>query len=503
MGNRTFNTGSLSSVITVDPITLNVGIGGAPTAYKANVTGAVAATNFVLSGATGNTGIYYGHTDRVVLANYTAGGIDFEVNGGSVSMTLFPTGNLSIGTAATDGGYKLDVLGTARFSGQLNGTSSIFSGLLTAQRGNFYQGASSGFAIAMRNRNATQEWGFVVDTDAVDDKNFGLYSTQGALYAIKLNSTTGAAAFSNKIFVNSGIGVGISSLSAWGAIVLPMIEGGTGTSIGYYNNAGIPIMYLNANTYFNGSAWLYKISGKYATTISVGAFDVTSAFEVNATNATGTAGGTAAFSRVFNISQSGVTTFANTLTNRIGITVFGAAGAYTTGDNPFIGLGTTASDTFGAINAPFGDRMRFNAYHGFEWYTANGGASGTPVTKMLMSSVGNLLIGTTTDNGNKLQVNGAMTATAIYRTTGTNTLNLASTGVNYLIIYNAFSGMLAVRDNTTGGSAVYLLDPNLGVNTISTNLTFSIAFLYSGGNWYAQRIGGINTNIGFMLYGNN
>jgi hypothetical protein len=89
------------------------------------------------------------------------------------------------------------------------------------------------------------------------------------------------------------------------------------------------------------------------------------------------------------ISSTGATTFINTITNRIGHTIFGSSGAYGTGDNPFIGLGTTASDTFGAINAPFGDKMRFNAYHGFQFYTSNGGASGTPTTMLTIDTTGN------------------------------------------------------------------------------------------------------------------
>ena len=47
-------------------------------------TSAVKAPNFVLSGGTGNTGMYFGHTDRLVLANYGVGGIDFESNGGDL-----------------------------------------------------------------------------------------------------------------------------------------------------------------------------------------------------------------------------------------------------------------------------------------------------------------------------------------------------------------------------------------------------------------------------------
>lgn len=92
---------------------------------------AVIAPNFVLSGGTGNTGLYYGHTDRVVLANYTTGGIDFEVNGGSIVATLFPSGNYGLGITL-DAGYKLDVNGTTRISGALSGTSASFSSSVTA-----------------------------------------------------------------------------------------------------------------------------------------------------------------------------------------------------------------------------------------------------------------------------------------------------------------------------------------------------------------------------------
>ena len=65
-------------------------------------TSAVKAPNFVLSGGTGNTGMYFGHTDRLVLANYGVGGIDFESNGGVINGTLFPTGNWGFSPSAVD-----------------------------------------------------------------------------------------------------------------------------------------------------------------------------------------------------------------------------------------------------------------------------------------------------------------------------------------------------------------------------------------------------------------
>ena len=65
-------------------------------------TSAVKAPNFILSGGTGNTGMYFGHTDRLVLANYGVGGIDFESNGGAINGTLFPSGNWAFSTSAID-----------------------------------------------------------------------------------------------------------------------------------------------------------------------------------------------------------------------------------------------------------------------------------------------------------------------------------------------------------------------------------------------------------------
>ena len=111
-------------------------------------TSSVTATNFILSGGTGSTGLYYGHTDRVVLANYTTGGIDFEVNGGSIVATLFPSGNYGLGTAL-DAGYKLDVNGTARISGALSGTSASFSGAVTVLNANI--NLSNSYYLTGRN----------------------------------------------------------------------------------------------------------------------------------------------------------------------------------------------------------------------------------------------------------------------------------------------------------------------------------------------------------------
>jgi hypothetical protein len=76
-----------------------------------------------------------------------------------------------------------------------------------------------------------------------------------------------------------------------------------------------------------------------------------------------------------------------------GVSIYGASGGYTTGDNTYINLGDSSSpDTFGAINMPFGDRMKLNSYHGFEFKTSN--ATASPIT---MVTIG--LNGTAIFNG--------------------------------------------------------------------------------------------------------
>lgn len=61
----------------------------------------VKALSYQLSGGTGNS-LYYGHTNKLVLANYEiGGGIDFETNGGAINMVLGADASLSVVGAIT------------------------------------------------------------------------------------------------------------------------------------------------------------------------------------------------------------------------------------------------------------------------------------------------------------------------------------------------------------------------------------------------------------------
>ena len=185
------------------------------------------------------------------------GAITLSNGDGTINVTekvqLTSGGNLLVGTT-TDAGYKLEVNGTGRFSGNVditvantpqillthsntsrtfliavdgtnaffraNSTANIlfqvaggttaltiastqaatFSSSVTASQGNFNQ-IGNGFAVNMTNRNNNQTWGLVVDTDAVDDKILGLQSSYGItpFFALKLEASGGAATFSSSI----------------------------------------------------------------------------------------------------------------------------------------------------------------------------------------------------------------------------------------------------------------------------------------------------------------
>ncbi len=193
--------------------------------------------------------------------------VTFNSKQNAITLTTTGTSGAStlVGSTLNIPNYTPDLSGYlpltgGTLTGALNGTTASFSGAITAQRGNFNQGASSGYAISMKNRNANQEWGLIVDTDAVDDKNLGLYSSEAAMYILRIAASTGAATFFSSITSNTSLTVNRFSNGDYLALKIenrPITAGNNGVGyIGFYSNSGD----ATSDTYSTG-----KIYGKFDT----------------------------------------------------------------------------------------------------------------------------------------------------------------------------------------------------------------------------------------------
>jgi len=175
------------------------------------------------------------------------------------------------------------------------------------------------------------------------------------------------------------------------------------------------------------------------------------------------------FTTLLSIATSGAATFSGSVQSR-GFVAVGASGGYTTGDNTYINLGGAASvDSFGAINMPFGDRMRFNSYHGFEFKTSNTTAS--PITMVTIGINGTAIF----NGGNSADVNNTPIRVpnnkflTFYNaadngwafTLGANTDNSGGIGGNAGLVFQT-GGSLATRMFIASGG-------NIGIGT-TTNI---------------------------------
>jgi len=115
---------------------------------------------------------------------------------------------------------------------------------------------------------------------------------------------------------------------------------------------------------------------------------------------------------------------------------------------------------------------------------------------------GNVGIGTT-NPGSMLEVSGSIVSTTgQFSTTRTVTISALNTSV--LIFSGAPSGIISARDNTNGGSGMWLHDPNGGSTLVAQNWVNGVyTVFYSGGNTYVQKTSGnVPVIFHYVIYGN-
>jgi Chaperone of endosialidase len=347
-----YDNGTNVGIGTASPTAL-LHLSGANTAYRGQLT--IQSTDYAqitfYKGATTNTDLNASifsniSTSEFVIRNNANAATIFDTNATERMRIWGSTGNVNIGTTpASDSGYKLDVNGTGRFSGDVTYDAS-------SRNANVVMKATSSYASGLYYLyNGNYQWNILADSS----NNLNFLKLAGGTATVISFTQAGAATFS-------------SSVTAGGNIILTpsdsRIYAGDNSGRGIFSNA-------NVTSYITmwGSASSYPYN-----------------IEIIAGSGT----------------SSGNITFNTGNTDRMRITNTGNVGIGTTG---------TPQDKLEVVGAGFfnngsnaGARIGGAATYGFlTAYTYNFGASAPLV---LQTNGANVLIGTTTDAGYKLDVNG-------------------------------------------------------------------------------------------------
>ena len=139
------------------------------------------------------------------------------------------------------------------------------------------------------------------------------------------------------------------------------------------------------------------------------------------------------------------------------------------------------------------------------WNIASSGSAGAAINggtgawtqAMTLDASANLTVGTTvispTINGP-----GAITAKGL---AGITMQTVTALATNYTLPIGAFAGLIVIRSNGGGGSAVFMLDPNAGAVSISNNIVGrTITLTYSGGAWqFQQTVGAVPSTYNYLV----
>ncbi len=348
--------------------------------------------------------------------------------------TIFSTGNLLLqnGGTFTDAGYRLDVNGTARVSGDATFSANVGIGVTAVP----YSGGAKCLNLFS---NTTIGEVRITNSTTGNAAAAGLVLTQVGVNSSIVNANNGNLNFAtnntNKATIDASgnLGLGVTP-SAW-------IGAGSAININTVGSVRADgfVIGVNNNTFFNGSNWIYQITRQASKYEQVNGqhqwFNAPSGTAGNAISFTQamtlTSGGNLLVGTTTDAGQklqvSGQTRIDSTGTQLV-LGTSGIAGAYeffaSTGNELLItrsGVGTrlTIAST-GA--ATFSSSVTANAF-----YVPNGGDYGwgdgstyidgdasnqyirfiiNSSERARINSGGNLLVGTTTDNGSRLQVTG-------------------------------------------------------------------------------------------------
>ena len=267
----------------------NLGLGVTPSAWNSDAKALQVSTGSIFSGTGyaffGQNHVYSPSGDIFLGTGYattygqangvhkwlisTASGTAGNAISFTQAMTLTSGGNLLVGTSV-DAGYKLDINGSARVSGNLQVTTTSGNGITIT--------TNDVTTLKMNSTGGTKNWGFATTNLAVND--FGIYQSNAAggdpisAGASKLyfNGTTGAATFSSSVTATSFNGTTNNIFSVGGTERMRISSGGnlginntstlaklhvTGNLLSYSEAANTAALFIAANNSYN---WQFGIN---------------------------------------------------------------------------------------------------------------------------------------------------------------------------------------------------------------------------------------------------
>jgi hypothetical protein len=515
----------------------SVGINTATPATTLDVNGVGLFTGTSLIGNTKN-GVYI--YDQSILSLAGNGARPLNIQGQTLSiytgntysekLKVFENGNVVISTSPVDAGYKLDVNGTGRFSGGVTIGNDVGYALT-------YGRYSAGIPISYLRAGTDSTGGFRLTNhngaDVIVVNGSNAITLDGAL------SVTGAATFSSTLTF-SGL---LTSLKTSGE-VFAATSATTGSLYQRFQNSGSQLFFGIDNSTgsdFGGgnySANIYSGSNVNLNFATNNAIRLTITGGGNVGIGTATPNLTAANRAVLDINgtnnsllvfSSGGTYKSYIYNDGVGLTLQAATLQFETSFIPRIhvtslgnvGIGTTSPTTRLHVEVPTGtdqvarfSRGPSNAgdimfglgdYGGgyqsrigalqlaFEVNRANGAGLDTGTTAMFIKSSGNVLIGTTTDNGlGRLQVNGTITVAGGVR--------FSSSGADanrWSVYWNGGTGDLIVVNNISDIRAKKDFDYNIkGLETIQK--LKPLKFTWKDGTSHSTSVSGRLRQYGFI-----